>query len=66
VPTVDIILRHPLDVDAAMARALLQNVQGIAVRLASVDDMLALKRNTGRRQDEDDVAHLLRIRGDAL
>ena len=61
-PTVDIILKHPLDLDAAMNRAVVQGVSGITVRLASIQDMIALKQNTGRRQDQDDVEHLLRIR----
>jgi hypothetical protein len=63
VPTVDLILKHPLDLDAAMNRALVQDVSGVAVRIASLQDMIALKQNTGRRQDQDDVEHLLRIGG---
>ena len=61
-PTVDILLRHPLDLDAAMNRAVVQHVADVPVRIASIEDMIVLKQNTGRRQDEDDVEHLLRIR----
>jgi hypothetical protein len=61
-PTVDVLLKHPLDLDAAVARAVVQTVDGVPVSIASVDDMIALKQNTGRRQDEDDVEHLLRLR----
>jgi hypothetical protein len=62
-PTVDIILKHDLDFDAASARAVLRDVQGVPVSVASIEDMIILKQNTGRRQDKDDVEHLLRIKG---
>jgi hypothetical protein len=62
-PTVDVLLKHSLDVDAALGRAVIRDVDGIPVPLASVDDMVALKQNTGRRQDEDDIEHLQRLRG---
>lgn len=61
-PTVDLILKHGIDIDAALRRALVQDVQNVPVTIASIDDMITLKRDTGRRQDEDDVEHLLRIR----
>ncbi|MGZ5152695.1 MAG: nucleotidyl transferase AbiEii/AbiGii toxin family protein [Burkholderiales bacterium] len=60
-PAVDILLKHPLDIAAAIERATVQLVDDAPVRLASVEDMIALKQNTGRRQDEDDVEHLLRL-----
>jgi hypothetical protein len=62
-PTVDILLKHPLDFAAAMERAVLQMVDDAPVRIASIDDTIALKQNTGRRQDADDVEHLLRLKG---
>ena len=62
-PTVDILLQHSLDFDAALKRAVVQDIDHVPVHIASVDDMIALKQNTGRRQDSDDVEHLLRLRG---
>ena len=62
-PTVDLILRHSLDFAAASDRAVLQTVDTVPVRIASIEDMIALKQNTGRRQDADDVEHLLRLKG---
>ncbi|MGZ5119750.1 MAG: hypothetical protein ACXWMZ_19140 [Vulcanimicrobiaceae bacterium] len=58
---VDILLKHPLDIAAAIGRPAVQLVDDAPVRLASVEDMIALKQNTGRRHDEDDVEHLLRL-----
>lgn len=62
-PTVDILLKHELDLAAAFERALVQTVEGAPITIASIEDMIALKTNTGRRQDQDDVEHLLRLRG---
>jgi hypothetical protein len=42
--------------------ALVQDVQNVPVTIASIDDMIVLKRDTGRRHDEDDVEHLLHTR----
>src|SRR5690349_15284270 len=62
-PTVDILLKHDLDFAAALTRALVQTVNGVPINIASVEDMIALKQHTGRRQDQDDVEHLLRLKG---
>jgi hypothetical protein len=62
-PTVDVLLKHSLDFQQALTRALVQEVEGVPIRIASLDDMVALKQNTGRRQDEDDIEHLLRLKG---
>lgn len=47
-PTVDLVLQHPLDFAAAHARALLRDAGGVTVRIASVEDMIALKRAARR------------------
>jgi hypothetical protein len=60
-PTVDVLIAHPLDVDVASARAVVRDADGVAVRMASIEDMIALKSDTGRRQDADDVVHLRRL-----
>jgi hypothetical protein len=62
-PTVDVLLKHVLDFDRAFSEALVQEVENVPIRIASLEDMIRLKQDTGRRQDEDDVAHLLRIKG---
>lgn len=62
-PTVDIVLKHDLDFDDALKRAIRRDLDDVPVMVASVDDMIALKQNTGRRQDRDDVEHLRRLQG---
>ena len=60
--TVDVLIRHPLDIDAALGRAAVRQVGDVPVTLCAIDDLIALKQGTGRRQDESDVEHLRRIR----
>lgn len=60
--TVDVLIHHPLDIDAALARAAVRQVDDVPVTLCAIDDLIALKQGTGRRQDESDIEHLRRIR----
>lgn len=61
-PTVDVLISHPLDFEAAFARRERRRVADIEVDVASIADMIALKQDTGRRQDRDDVEHLRRLK----
>ncbi len=61
--TVDVLIHHPLNIDAALAAAVSRDVDGVPVTLCSIRDMIALKRDTGRRQDEADIEHLRRLQG---
>lgn len=60
-PTVDVLISHPLDFEAAFARRERRQVGKVEVSVASIEDMIALKSGTGRRQDRDDVEHLRRL-----
>jgi predicted nucleotidyltransferase len=60
-PTVDVVLDHCLDFEAAHARAARVDAAGIPVTVASIEDLLAMKSETGRRQDAADVAQLRRL-----
>jgi hypothetical protein len=59
--TVDVLIHHPLDLDAAFANTMIREVSGVPVPLCGVNDMIALKQGTGRQQDAADVEHLQRI-----
>ena len=59
---VDLFARYPLDFDALWSRADVIDLNGIGVRVASIDDLIAMKRDAGRPLDLDDVGHLERIR----
>lgn len=58
---VDVLIAPGIDLPTAFQRALTRNLDGIPVTLAAVDDMIALKRDTGRAQDASDIEHLERL-----
>lgn len=59
VAAVDIFLDPPFaDFQAAYDRAVLVDLEGTAVRVAHVDDLIATKTGTGRAKDADDIAAL--------
>ncbi len=64
IPTmVDILIAPSIDISLAMRRATIRDLDGTPVTLAAIEDMITLKRGTGRAQDESDIEHLERTRG---
>ncbi len=64
IPTmVDILIAPVIDIEVAMQRAVVRNLNGIPVTLASIEDMITLKLGTGRAQDQSDIEHLERLHG---
>jgi hypothetical protein len=59
---VDVLVSPPIDAVALLARAHVVDLAGTAVAIAAIDDLIAMKRASGRAQDLADVAHLERIR----
>jgi hypothetical protein len=59
---VDVLVAPPVDAVGMCARALALPLRGAMVRVASIDDIIAMKRDTGRAQDADDIVHLERVR----
>lgn len=59
---VDILIAPNIDIQAAFQRAIIRNLDGVPLTLASVEDMTRLKSGTGRAQDESDIEHLERLR----
>lgn len=58
---VDILVAPSVDPDGIVTRSIVRNAGTFDVRVASVDDLLRMKRAAGRPQDLADVAHLERI-----
>jgi hypothetical protein len=62
-PTVDVLIEPRIAIDDALRRVLWRDIQNVRVPLAAVEDMIRLKENTGRLQDQSDIEHLRRILG---
>jgi len=60
-PTVDVLIDPPVDIEAALARTVWREVQGVRIPLISVEDLIRLKEKSGRAQDRSDIEHLRRL-----
>jgi hypothetical protein len=62
---VDVLVCPPVEPRALVERAQVLDLGQLRVPVASLEDLIALKRGTGRAQDEADIAHLERIAQEA-
>lgn len=60
-PTVDLLVKASLDFEDAYARRVTSQVGGLAVPVASIEDIIRMKTGTGRQKDEADVRSLKRL-----
>ncbi len=60
---VDILIAPSIDPDGIVGRSVARSAGSFSVAVASVEDLLRMKRSAGRPQDLADVAHLERLRG---
>ena len=60
--TIDILLFPPVSFSDLASRAAVLPIGDIPVRLAAIDDLIALKQSTGRPIDLMDVEHLKRLK----
>ncbi len=58
---VDLFVRQPFDFAAAFARASVATLGSTAVYVASIDDLVAMKRTAGRARDKEDIEALLAL-----
>lgn len=58
---VDILVAPSIDPDGIVARSVARSAGSFSVVVASVEDLLRMKRSAGRPQDLADVAHLERL-----
>lgn len=58
---VDVLVAPSIDPDGIAARAVRRSAGGFAVRVATLEDIIRMKRIASRPQDLADIAHLERI-----
>jgi hypothetical protein len=61
-PTVDVLVQPNVAFDGAWDRRIEKVLGDIPVRLAHIDDLIALKTGTGRQRDAADIAALERLK----
>jgi hypothetical protein len=61
-PTVDVLVRPTVPFEQLYANSEARDVGGVAIRVASIDDLIALKTGTGRAIDAADVQALERLK----
>lgn len=59
---VDIILKHPLDFQEAFSRKVIKPVDDFELYLASIEDIIEMKRESARPKDMKDIEFLNRAR----
>lgn len=60
--TIDVLLFPPVDFAGMQQRAVEFDVAGTAIKVVSIDDLIAMKSAVGRPIDLSDVEHLQRIK----
>lgn len=58
---VDVLVSPPIEPAELVSRAVVLQLDDIPVRVVRLEDLIELKRGTGREQDRADIAHLERL-----
>ena len=61
-PTVDLFADYPMDFELLFQDSVLMPLTTTAVRVASLDHLISIKRAAGRKTDLEDVARLTKLR----
>lgn len=59
---VDIVISHPLDFDSAYKNRTEKSIKDFRINLVSIDDLITMKKHSGRNQDLSDVEMLKKLR----
>ena len=60
--TVDVFIRNPIAFDGLWTRSMVTRLGSVPCRIASLDDLIAMKQMAGRPQDLRDILELQRLR----
>jgi len=59
---IDIFLKNPVDFEMAYSHKTVMSVRDIKIKVASVEDIIKMKRVLGRPRDIEDIGHLEKIK----
>jgi predicted nucleotidyltransferase len=62
VPELDVFVEYPVPFEELFARSVEKTVGGRPVRVASIDDLIGMKRRAGRPKDLEDIEELEALR----
>lgn len=60
--SLDLFVEEPLAFDQMLREADVKSIDGLAVRVASIEHLIEMKQSAGRARDLDDIAKLRQIR----
>lgn len=58
----DIFVRHPVLFDELWERSQVMDLNGVNVRVCSIDDLITMKQQSGRHKDLADMEQLAKIK----
>lgn len=61
-PSIDIVVRPRVPFEAMYQNRLEKDIGGVRLNVASIDDLIALKTDTGRNQDASDIVALNKVK----
>ena len=61
-PAVDIIVRPKVPFEVMYRNRIEKDIGGVRFKIASIDDLIALKTGTGRKQDASDITALEKVK----
>ncbi len=59
----DVLIGVPPGYDEAIERVVYKNIDDIKIPLISPEDLIAMKKSTGRKQDAADIRYLTKLKG---
>jgi len=61
---IDVIINTPIDYEKGIKNVTYVSLDNISVPIVSIDDLIKMKQDTGRKQDEIDIRYLLEIKNE--